>query len=72
MDEQSRESSDITPIEYSRPTTRSHANLEQTKESEKGEFEDSNIVCKNDHSAKKNVLLQGCSYFLVHTPCYSW
>ena len=57
-DEQSRESGDTTPIEYSRPsgpTTRSHANLERTKESEKGEFEDSNIVCKNDHSAKKSV-----------------
>ena len=55
MDEQSRESGDTTPIEYSGPTTRSHANLERTKESEKGEFEDSNIVCKNDHGAKKNV-----------------
>ena len=55
MDEQSRESGDTTPIEYSQPTTRSHANLEWTKESEKGEFEDSNIVCKNDHGAKKNV-----------------
>ena len=54
-DEQSRESGDTTPIEYSGPTTRSHANLERTKESEKGEFEDSNIVCKNDHSAKKSV-----------------
>ena len=54
-DEQSRESGDTTPIEYSGPTTRSHANLEQTKESEKGEFEDSNVVCKNDHSAKKSV-----------------
>ena len=54
-DEQSRESSDTTPIEYSGPKTRLHANLERTKESEKGEFEDSNIVCKNDHSAKKSV-----------------
>ena len=55
MDEQSREYGDTTPIEYSRPTTRSHANLERTKESEKGEFEYNNIVCKNDHSAKKSV-----------------
>ena len=55
MDEQSRESGDTTPIEYSGPTTRSHANLERTKESEKGEFEDSNIVSKNDHGAKRNV-----------------
>ena len=55
MDEQSRESGDTTPIEYSGPTTRLRANLEQTKESEKGEFEDSNIVCKNDHGAKINV-----------------
>ena len=41
MDEQSRESGDTTTIEYSRPsgpTTRSHTNLEWTKESEKGEF----------------------------------
>ena len=35
--------------------TRLYTNLEQTKESEKGEFEDSNIVFKNDHSAKRNV-----------------
>ena len=55
MDEQSRESGDTTPIEFSRPTTRKHANLERTKESEKGEFADSYIVCKNDHSAKKSV-----------------
>ena len=55
MDEQSRESGDTTPIEFSGPTTQSHTNLEQTKESEKGEFEDSNIVCKNYHSAKKSV-----------------
>ena len=55
MDEQSRESGDTTPIEYSGSTTRSHANLERTKESKKGEFGDSNIVCKNDHSAKRNV-----------------
>ena len=52
---QSRESGDTTPIEYSGPTTRSHAKLEQTKESEKGEYEHSNIVCKNDQSAKKSV-----------------
>ena len=54
-DEQSRESGDTTPVEYSGPTTRSQANLERTKESVKGEFEHSNIVCKNDHSAKKSV-----------------
>ena len=73
MDEQSRESRDITPIEYSGPsgpTTRSHDNLGWTKESEKGEFEDGNIVCKNDHSERR-VLLQGCLNFL-RTPCYSW
>ena len=55
MDEQSRESGDTTPIEFRGPTTRSHANLERTKESKKGEFADSNIVCKNDHGAKKSV-----------------
>ena len=66
MDEQSRESGDTTPIEYSGPTTRSHANLERTKESEKGEFEDSNIVCKNNHGAKKNVTSGMFVFSCVH------
>ena len=69
MDEQSRESSDTTPIEYSvpsGPTTRSHTNLEQTKESEKGEFEDSNIVCKMT-TVPRRVLLQGYLYFLAYS-----
>ena len=54
MVKQLQESGD-TPIEYSGPTTRSQTDLEMTKESEKGEFEDNNIVCKNDHGAKRNV-----------------
>ena len=53
MNEQSEE--EIIPIEYCEPTIRTRTQLEQTKESEKGEFHNSEIICKNDHKSKCSV-----------------
>ena len=53
MNEQSEE--DIILIEYCGPTTRTRTLLEWTKESEKGEFHNSEIICKNDHESKHSV-----------------
>ena len=66
MNEQSAE--EIIPIEYCGPTTRARTQLEWMKESEKGDFHDSEIIdlCKNDHESKCSGTPGMFVFFCVH------